>query len=120
MRDIIDLGNLVFDQLIKSHGEIPDSRMIFLYGVTTGTTWFIFNTNKIVTITSAGVETNFEDQVIIAVNDKWQEVLNQRKINWAIAQKAKLYKDEVDLTSDGMIEWGTGETQFREINFTGL
>ena len=50
MKDLIDVGNLVFDRLVSDHGELSESRTLFLYGVTTGNTWFVLDSAKWITI----------------------------------------------------------------------
>jgi hypothetical protein len=46
MKDIIDLGNLVFSQLVKSHGELEESRTLFLYGITVGSDWQVLGSDR--------------------------------------------------------------------------
>jgi hypothetical protein len=78
MKDIIDVGNSVFDRLVSDHGELSESRTLFLYGITTGTTWFVLDSVKWITIDQAGIAKNFDDSVIEAVDRDWKNLLSAK------------------------------------------
>ena len=81
MKDLIDLGNLVFNQLIKEHGEIEESRLLFIYGVTTGTQWSVL-----------------------------------KQVDLKLARMRAEY-DRPQPKDGDMIEFWSGESNFREIKF---
>ena len=83
MKDLIDVGNLVFDRLISDHGELSESRTLFLYGVTTGNTWFVLDSAKWITIDPTGVLKNFEDSVIEKIDEEWKSLLLAKEITKA-------------------------------------
>jgi hypothetical protein len=117
MKDIIDLGNLVFDRLIEAHNEDPESRTLFLYGITTGTSWNVINSEKTLLIQSDGVVLNFEDVVISKLSSKWQQIrIEQDKA--ALAERLKRFKAEYEKPSpkdgDTFNFWSDSGT-FREI-----
>jgi hypothetical protein len=75
MKDIIDVGNLVFDRLISDYGELSESRTLFLYGITTGTTWFVLDSAKWITIDQTGITKNFDDSVIEGIDQDWKNLI---------------------------------------------
>jgi hypothetical protein len=78
MKDIIDVGNSVFDRLVSDHEELSESRTLFLYGITTGTTWFVLDSAKWITIDQAGIAKNFDDSVIEAIDRDWKNLLSAK------------------------------------------
>lgn len=72
MNDLIDLGNLVFDELKKKHGEEDFSRELFLYCLTQSQTFYLAGSNKVVTISKTGVSKNFDDSVIDSLDAQWK------------------------------------------------
>lgn len=117
MKDIIDLGNRVFDHLIEAHSELQESRTLFLYSITAGTTWFILGTDKALTIEAGGVTKNFEDPKLDSLDAEWKTIKFQRE--HAAAQKIKSLispENQSNSPSDGDILnfWGN-EGEFREI-----
>ena len=118
MKDLIDLGNLVFTQLIKEHGELEESRMLFLYGVTTSTRWTVLDSAKWVLIDRDGLLYNFEDSVLADLANTWTSISESMK-----AANVKKYLDkersnyESSQPKPGEIrEWFSQETPWREIN----
>jgi hypothetical protein len=78
MKDIIDVGNSVFDRLVSDHEELSESRTLFLYGITTGTTWFVLDSAKWITIDQAGIAKNFDDSLIEAIDRDWKNLLSAK------------------------------------------
>lgn len=117
MKDIIDLGNLVFDRLIEAHGESNDSRMLFLYGITTTTKWNIIDSDKWLIIHSDGVSANFEDAIIADLSSRWQAT-KDAKDQAALAERLKRFREEYEKPSpkdgDTFNFWSDPGT-FREI-----
>ena len=68
------MGNQVFDRLIESHGETSESRLLFLYGITTNTRWDVLNSTKWVHVQADGVTLNFDDSVIIELGNQWNRI----------------------------------------------
>lgn len=95
MKDIIDLGNLVFDRLVEAHGETQESRMLFLYGITTGTAWQVLGSDKSVLVHSDGVTLNFEDLTISHLSSKWQEI-RAEKDKAALAERLRRFREEYE------------------------
>ena len=109
----------MFNQLIKEHGEIEESRLLFIYGVTTGTQWSVLNSSKLLLIEPAGVTKNFGDQVIDALNFEWQSIKNQhdqKQVDLKLARMRAEY-DRPQPKDGDMIEFWSGESNFREIKF---
>jgi hypothetical protein len=79
MKDIIDVGNLVFDRLISDYGELSESRTLFLYGITTGTTWFVLDSAKWITIDQTGITKNFDDSEIDRIDRDWKNLLSAKE-----------------------------------------
>ena len=117
MKDIIDLGNRVFDHLIEAHGELPESRTIFLYGITNGSTWFILGTDKTVTIEESGLIKNFEDLKLDQLDSEWKQLKFNKEL--AIAQRIKRSispENQLNSPKDGdTFNFWNNEGEFREI-----
>jgi len=77
--DLIDIGNRVFDRLVDTYGEDPESRLLFLAGCTTGYEWFVINSDKKLLITDNGISLNFEDSVISQINFELTELKKKRE-----------------------------------------
>lgn len=119
MKDLIDLGNLVFNQLIKDHSEIEESRMLFLYGVTTSTQWSVLNSDKWLLIEPAGITKNFSDQTIDDLNLEWKSLKNshdQKVVDLKLARMRSEY-DRPQPKDGEIIEFWSGSNTFREIKF---
>lgn len=119
MKDLIDLGNLAFNQLIKDHAELEESRLLFLYGVTTSTQWSILNSDKWLLIEPAGITKNFSDQTIEDLNLEWQSLKNlhdQRAVDSKLAKMRAEY-DRPQPKDGEVIEFWSGSSTFREIKF---
>ena len=120
MMDLIDLGNLVFDVLLAKHGEIKESRMLFLYGITTRTRWTILSSPKWVLIEDGGVTKNFDDPDIEALNEKWKSVKVQSDYV-KLERRLAAMRSEFDRPApkDGDIwEFGGGPGTFRKVPFS--
>ena len=115
MRDIIDLGNSVFDRLIQAHGEIGESRILFLYSITQGTTWTIINSDKIISVTTEGVSSNFEDQIIQELHLTWINQVQTWRNTKAQIEKKKVYQGDMNPNFEELIPWGENETSWREV-----
>lgn len=117
MKDIIDLGNKVFDYLIDKHNELPESRTLFLYSITAGTPWYIINTNNVLIIEEAGITINFIDAELTIINDEWLAIQfeKKRKLANSILQKIK---SETNSPREGdTYEFWKNEEPFRNITF---
>lgn len=119
MKDLIDLGNLVFDRLMSDHGEVKESRMLFLYGITTTTEWFIINSNKRLLIDASGVTKNFNDAVIDQLSEQWKNL--KLKVDYDRLMKTlTIMRAEFDRPAprDGDVwEYGNSNGAFRDITF---
>jgi hypothetical protein len=117
LNDIIDLGNRVFDRLIEAHGEIEESRMLFLYGITTATRWDVNGKDLWVLVQQDGVFSNFNDPVITGLSNRWQ-VIRQNRTKAEVENRLKRFREEYERPApkDGEVFnfWQGGET-FREI-----
>lgn len=117
MRDIIDLGNKVFDHLIEAHGEIQESRMLFLYHITTGTPWHILGTDKFLIVEEGGVTKNFEDRFLDELTLEWKKIKFNREYEAAQRIKRAISpENQANSPKDGDVFnfWGN-EGEFREI-----
>lgn len=117
MKDLIDLANLVFDQLVKDHNEIEESRALFLYSTTMDQTFFIIGSNKSININGSGVSKNFEDSVIDSLDQQWKSQIQAHKSRIA-SEIARSIKEPQKQPNDGDIFnfWGN-EGEWREIKF---
>lgn len=115
MKDIFDLGNLVFDELIKSHGEQEAGRELFLYTITLSQPFYLLGSTKIVAISGAGVSKNFEDVEIDSINHRWQSQVQSHKEKIADSI-IKTIKQPQKQPKDGDIfnMWGD-DSEWREI-----
>lgn len=116
MKDIIDLGNLVFNQLVKDHGETEESRLLFLYNITVNEPWII-NITKTVQLSEAGVLINFEDSVISDLNAEWKQILFNRELAKADKQRESMNANINKFKDGDTFEFWQNETPWREINF---
>jgi hypothetical protein len=98
MKDIIDLGNSIFDRLVEAHGETNESRLLFLYGVTTDSRWSVLGSEKWVHIHSSGVSCNFEDLVISKLSAQWQEIKAEQS-KAELAERLKRFREEYEKPS---------------------
>ncbi len=98
--DLIDIGNKVFDRLVDTYGEDPESRLLFLAGCTTGFEWFVINSDKKLLVTENGISANFEDEIITQINTEIKSEKRQR--NEEVAQRfAKEMEKGRDKFKDG-------------------
>lgn len=119
MKDLIDLGNLVFNRLISDHGEIAESRLLFLYQLTTGTRWNVMNSNHWIMFDKTGVTKNFNDPVIDQLDAEWKSLKLQHDIEF-LNRKLAILRAEYDRPApkDGEIwEFGGNSEPFRSLNF---
>lgn len=121
MKDLIDLANLVYDQLIKEHGETKEGRMLFLYGASIANEWFIVGTNKSLTVSVEGVTKNFNDKVIDDLSAKWKELVatyERKKVEAMLKKMRSEY--EFTIKPGDTYEFGKSSGGFREIGFNPL
>lgn len=116
MKDIIDLGNLVFNQLINKHGEVEESRLLFLYNITVGEPWII-NTNKVVQISETGVSISFDDSVISELQVQWKGLLFNKQEKAADNERAKMNAGVNRFKDGDTFEFWQNETPWKEIKF---
>jgi len=118
MRDLIDLGNLVFNRLISDHGETEAGRLLFLYGITIGSDWHDRSTNKVVNISLSGVSHNFGDPVISKLNEEWVKIIQEIDIRRNAQALAKMRAEyEIQLKPGDIYEFGKSSGEFRQLNF---
>jgi len=122
MKDLIDLGNLVFNRLVEAHGEIEESRMMFLYYITKSDPW-IFGTSrkteKQVHITKDGVWKNFPDPVLDDLHKKWMALKLEVDMKF-LEKRIAIMRAEFDRKApkDGDVwEYGNSQGPFRELKF---
>ena len=115
MKDLFDLGNLVFDELIKSHGEQESGRELFLYTLTLSQPFYLLGSTKIITVSGSGISKNFEDLNIDSINRKWQSQVSSHKEKIA-DEILKQVKQPQRQPKDGDIfnMWGNDD-EWREI-----
>jgi len=119
MKDLIDLGNLVFNRLVSDHGEIEEFRMLFLYQLTTSTTWRIMNSNHWIQFDRNGVIKNFNDPEIDKLDAEWKALKLVVDIEF-LNRKLEIMRSEYDRKApkDGEIwEFGASSGPFRSLNF---
>lgn len=117
--DLIDLGNLAFNRLIEKHGEIEESRLLFLYGVTTGSRWQIYESAKWIQIENEGIVKNFEDDGLDSLNLKWRS-LSTKVQEDKVAAKLKQMREEYDRPSPkpgDTFEFGKSSGEWRNLTF---
>ena len=117
MKDIIDLGNMVFDRLIEAHGEIPESRILFLYGITTNTKWSMPGSDRWVLVYTDGVTANFEDPVLAELSAQWLAIRSAQD-QVAFAERLKRFREEYEkpMPKDGdTFSFWSDPGTFREI-----
>jgi hypothetical protein len=119
MRDLIDLGNLAFDQLVKEYGESPEGRLLFLYGVTNSTRWNLLNSSKWVLIEADGLSKNFEDATLSEIDASWKALKSKADADSA-KKRLDTMRAEYDRpapTAGDIFEFGKSSGEFREISF---
>jgi hypothetical protein len=117
MNDLIDLGNLVFDELLKNHGEQPTGRELFLYSLTHGQPFYLLGSDKRIVVTGDGVSKNFEDSAIEALDKQWKAQIQAAREKIA-SEITKRIKSEDQQPKDGDIfNFWSGEGNWREIKF---
>lgn len=118
MKDIIDLGNSVFSHLVKEHGELEESRTLFLYGVTMGNTWFILDSANWLIVEESGLTYNFDDPVIAKLNITWKDSNFQKELIAAqrIMKEISPQANGVNPRDGDTFDFWNNETPWREIN----
>lgn len=118
MRDIIDLGNSVFSHLIKQHGELEESRTLFLYGVTMSNTWFIIDSANWIIVEESGLTYNFEDSEIAGFDKIWKDIKFEKELNAAhqIMKEISPQNRLINPQDGDTFEFWNNETPWREIN----
>jgi hypothetical protein len=117
MRDIIDLGNLAFDVLISKYGELPESRVLFLYSITQSEPWQILGSNNMVHITASGIIKNFKDETLEEYHKQWTGLIEEAKIKESDAIRKSINQNKIQLKEGDIIEFGKSSGEWREINF---
>lgn len=115
MNDLIDLGNLVFDALIHSHGANPEDRVLFLYSLTQGTEWHA-GENKFVQVLPSGVVKNFEDSEIERLSKDWTDQIDLAKQAIAAQAMTKLKAEPKQFKNGDTFEFWQNEGPWRDIN----
>jgi hypothetical protein len=95
MKDIIDLGNMVFDRLIQTHGESQESRMLFLYGITTNTKWGVLGSDHWVLVHADGVTASFDDPVLTDLSGQWLAIRSAQD-QAAFTERLKRFREEYE------------------------
>jgi hypothetical protein len=116
MKDIIDVGNLVFDKLVSDHGELAESRTLFLYGITTGTTWFVLDSAKWIAIDQTGIVKNFDDSVIDGINSDWKSLLSAKELAKADKILQQIKPNDNGPKDGDTYEFWKNECPWREIS----
>lgn len=117
MRDLIDLGNQVFNVLKDKYGEIEESRMLFLYFITQKNRWDILGSNHWIVLDVSGIVKNFADPEIDQLNQEWL-ALKERVDYEFLVNKLNHLRKEYDRPApkDGDIwEFGANSGTFRDI-----
>jgi hypothetical protein len=118
MKDIIDLGNSVFNHLVKEHAELEESRTLFLYGITMGNTWFIIDSAKWIIVEESGLTYNFDDPEIAKLDKVWKDLKFQKELIAAqkIMKEISPQSRSVNPQDGDTFEFWNNETPWREIN----
>jgi hypothetical protein len=117
MNDLIDLANLVFDELLKNHGEQPGGRELFLYTATAGQRFYLLGSDKVVSITSSGVSKNFQDSNIDSLDAKWKAHIQSAKERMANEVLKRIKSESVQPKDGDVFDFWSGESTWREIKF---
>ena len=113
------MGNLVFNVLREKHGEIEESRMLFLYLITQRKEWNVLASTKTILIEKDGILKNFPDHQIEQLNLEWLNLKAIVDYNFLTNKIAKM-RAEYDRPApkDGDVwEFGNMNNQFREMKF---
>lgn len=118
MTDLIDLGNLVFNVLRDKHGEIEESRMLFLYLITQKSKWDILGSKHWIFIEVGGITKNFTDPEIDRLNQEWLALKARVDYNFLVTKLDSLRKEyDRPAPKDGDIwEFGGSDKPFRNIS----
>lgn len=118
MKDLIDLGNLVFNVLRDKHGEIEESRMLFLYFITQKSKWDILGSKHWILIEINGITKNFADPEIDNLNKQWLALKANVDYEFLINKLNNLRKEyDRPAPRDGDIwEFGGSDKPFRNIS----
>lgn len=119
MKDIIDLGNRVFDRLIEAHGEAADARLLFLYGITVGNDWHIPGTNKVIRVAIDQLTKNFPDPAIDMLFESWRKTvatIDRDRNERALARMRAEY--EFQVKPGDVYEFGKSSGSWREVGLS--
>lgn len=119
MKDIIDLGNRVFDRLTEAHGESNEARLLFLYGITVGNDWHIPGTNKVIRVSIDALSKNFSDPSIDEMFDSWRNAvanIDRDRNERALAKMRAEY--EFQVKPGDVYEFGKSSGQWREVGLS--
>jgi len=117
MKDLIDLGNRVFDILIKDHGEDPESRTLFLYSLSIDSPqpWYVLGSDKRVMITQSGVSISFQDDAIASLNLEWTKLIEDKKSEHANRVLSKIKSQNFSPKDGDTFNFWENEGPWKEI-----
>lgn len=119
MKDIIDLGNRVFDRLTEAHGESKEARLLFLYGITVGNDWHIPGTNKVIRVSIDVLSKNFSDPLIDEMFDSWRNAvanIDRDRNERALVKMQAEY--EFHVKPGDVYEFGKSSGSWREVGLS--
>lgn len=119
MKDLIDLAMLTFNRLVEAHNEIEESRLLFVYGATTGTQFQLLDSNKWIIVSTDGVTKNFEDSEIDRLHEQWTAIVDRASAINVAAKLAKMRAeyDRPEPKAGDIFEFGKSSGEWREISF---
>jgi len=103
--------------LKETHGEIEESRILFLYSITNNIEWNVLESDKVLHINKDGIFKNFKDSDIETLHNNWVKFKNL-KDNKILIEKVEKMRAEFDrkAPTDGEIwEFRNKITPFRKI-----
>lgn len=109
----------MFNVLKANHGEIEESRLLFLYFITQKMKWDILGSNHWITIEIGGIIKNFTDPELDKLNAEWLAIKAQVDYEF-LNNKLNFLRKEYDRPApkDGEIwEFGGSSAPFRNIDF---
>lgn len=117
MKDLIDLGNKVFDILVKDHGEDPASRTLFLYAISVDNPqpWYVLGSDKRVMITQSGVSISFQDDAISSLNLEWTKLIDDKKAAQADQVLSKIKSQNFSPKDGDTFNFWENEGPWKEI-----
>jgi hypothetical protein len=117
MKDLIDLGNKVFDILVKDHGEDLTSRTLFLYAISVDSPqpWYVLGSDKRVMITQSGVSISFQDDAISSLNLEWTKLIDDKKAAQADQVLSKIKSQNFSPKDGDTFNFWENEGPWKEI-----